>query len=153
MKKGFTLIEILVALSIIALMATIATFGVQGARSAARDAKRKTDLQTIKGALELFYSDCGYYPVPVVSTNSVPNPLIGDGLPASRCAPANVYLSSVPVDPQSTARRYYYTRPTATSYVLCGALEEVPATLDNAGCNASGNCGSGVMCNTRVAGP
>ena len=151
-KKGFTLIEILIAISIVSLIATITTFGVQGARSAARDAKRKTDLQTIKAALELFYSDCGYYPAPA-SSNQVPTPLVGDNGNA-RCAAANVYLSTVPADPQSTAKRYFYNRgATNTSYTLCASLEELPNPVDNTGCNTSGNCGSGITCNIRVAGP
>jgi general secretion pathway protein G len=151
MKKGFTLIELLISLAIVGIIVTITTFGVQGARSAARDAKRKTDLQTVKAALELFYSDCGYYPVPV--SNAVPNPIIGNGTPTSRCAPANTYLSGVPTDPQPTAKRYFYSRPTNTSYVLCASLEDIPSPVDNTGCLGANDCGTGQACNLRVSGP
>ena len=147
-KKGFTLIELLISISIIGILVTIAAFGLQGSREAARDAKRKTDLQTIKSALELRYADCADYPTPA-SGNSIPTNITGDGSP-TQCAVANVYLSNSPTDPQ-TARRYYYTRPTATSYILCTSLETAPnPAVDTSGC---GSCGTGVTCNFKVSGP
>lgn len=149
-KAGFTLIELLISISIVAILVTIAAFGMQGAREASRDAKRKTDLQNIKASLELYYADCNDYPAPV--SNQVRDPLVGDGTPLPRCAATNTYMSDVPVDP-STGRRYYYNRPTTTSYVLCAALETPPNPINNTGCSTSGNCGAGVTCNYRVVGP
>ena len=46
-KKGFTLVEILVVIGIIAVLATIVTVAVQPALKKARDAKRKIDLAQI----------------------------------------------------------------------------------------------------------
>ena len=145
MKRGFTLIEILIVLAIIGIMVTIASFGVQGAREAARDAKRKTDLENIKTSLELYFNDCRAYPTHV--GRQVRSPLTGDGS-STRCASVNVYMSDVPTDPLPSGRYYYFT-PSTTNYVLCAALEEAPdPALDTSGC---GSCL--IACNYKVSGP
>lgn len=62
-QKGFTLVELLVVIAIIGLLSTLAVVALNNARSKARDAKRVADVKQIQTALELFYNDCGSYPV------------------------------------------------------------------------------------------
>ena len=62
-KKGFTLIELLVVIAIIGLLSTLAVVALNNARQKSRDAKRVADVKQIQTALELFYNDCGGYPV------------------------------------------------------------------------------------------
>lgn len=61
-KTGFTLVEILVAIAIVAVLATLAIVSLQNARSNARDSKRLADIRQIKTALELFFNDHNRYP-------------------------------------------------------------------------------------------
>ncbi len=61
-KLGFTLIEILVAISVIALVIGVALPNFLGARERGRDIKRKSELNQLKTALRLYYSDYGRYP-------------------------------------------------------------------------------------------
>ena len=61
-KLGFTLIEILVVLSIIALLSSVALFSTLKARGAARDDIRVADLKRMQIAIELYKSETGVYP-------------------------------------------------------------------------------------------
>lgn len=62
-RSGFTLVELLVSISIISLMLAFLLPNLMGARERARDAQKKQDLNTIKTALRLFYNDAQGYPV------------------------------------------------------------------------------------------
>src|SRR3989344_5865679 len=61
-KKGFTLIEILIVISVIGILASIVLVNLGGFRSRGRDARRISDLRTIQNALELYYANGGEYP-------------------------------------------------------------------------------------------
>lgn len=140
-KKAFTLIELLVVISIIGVLVAVSIFGLSGARESARDARRKSDLESIRAGLELYKSDCNTYPA-TLSTS-----LVGTGTPTS-CAIANTYISAVPVDPISATRTYKFTS-TGTSYILCAALENAPSpAMDVTGC---GSCTT--TCNYKITNP
>ncbi|OHA09369.1 MAG: hypothetical protein A3B37_02285 [Candidatus Sungbacteria bacterium RIFCSPLOWO2_01_FULL_59_16] len=62
-KSGFTLIELLVVIAIIGLLASIVFASLNSARAKARDAKRRSDLNQLRTALELYYSNHGNYPI------------------------------------------------------------------------------------------
>ena len=58
-SMGFTLIELLVVISVIALLSSVIFASLNSARSKARDAVRKSDLQQISRATELYYYEEG----------------------------------------------------------------------------------------------
>lgn len=60
-KKGFTLIEILVVVSIISILASVTIATMRNVREKANDSRRKHDLQQIKLALELYNEKHGNY--------------------------------------------------------------------------------------------
>jgi prepilin-type N-terminal cleavage/methylation domain-containing protein len=62
-QRGFTLIELLVVIAIIGLLASVVLLALNSARSKSRDAKRAADIRQIMSGLELFFNDCGSYPV------------------------------------------------------------------------------------------
>lgn len=62
-KKAFSLIELLVVISIIATLTAILLPNLMGAREKASDTKRKQDMVAVKNALRLFYNDTQNYPV------------------------------------------------------------------------------------------
>lgn len=138
-KKGFTLIELLVVISIIGVLVSLSLFGIQNARKSSRDAKRKSDLEAIRSALEMYKADNGKYP----STSS--------GMNLSSLSLGN-YISSIPTDPLS-GRNYTYrctsvVNNNCVSYVLCASLESVTGSLSNCGTT----CG-GTGCNYQVKNP
>ena len=59
---GFTLIEIMVTITIVAILATIGLVSFRGSVRNARDARRKADIETVRQALVLYRSDTGCYP-------------------------------------------------------------------------------------------
>lgn len=61
-KKGFTLVELLVVISIIGILAGVLLPNLLGIRERARDTKKKASLSHMKTALRLFYNDFQYYP-------------------------------------------------------------------------------------------
>ena len=67
-KKGFTLIELLVVIAIIGILASIVLVSLNNARQSARDTKRLSDMRSVSLALELYYADKGYYPLPTAAS-------------------------------------------------------------------------------------
>ncbi len=144
-SKGFSLIELLIVMAIIAVLATISIFALQGARRSARDARKKSDIEAIRTALELYKSDCGVYPAPPLPSGS----LTGSG--ATGCPATNIYIQDVPEVPNTTTQ-YAYRRATPTTYQVCVYLEDGPTSAD-ADC-ASVNCSAtGGICNYGVRNP
>ncbi len=60
-RKGFTLVEIMIVVAIIALLASIAIPNLLTARKSANDAAAKAELQTIQTAIENYAIDNGNY--------------------------------------------------------------------------------------------
>ena len=145
-KKGFTLIEVLVVLSIIGILIAISIFSLQSARSSSRDARRQADLELIRAGLEIYKADCADYP------SALPIPggaLVGDGSPTT-CASTNKYIEVMPKDALNPTRVYYYNRLTGTTYELCAALENGGALACTGGIN---NCGTNIACNYQTKNP
>ena len=63
-NKGFTLVEMLVVISIIGILSSFAVVSLNSARAKARDALRKGDTAQLRTALNLYYDDNNYrYPI------------------------------------------------------------------------------------------
>jgi prepilin-type N-terminal cleavage/methylation domain-containing protein len=62
-RRAFTLVELLVVLSIIGLLSSVAVVAMNNTRAGARDAKRAADLSALRNAMELYFADNNSYPV------------------------------------------------------------------------------------------
>lgn len=62
-KSGFSLVELLVVISIIAIISALTMPNFMGARDRARDSARISDMEAVKNALRLYYNDNQSYPV------------------------------------------------------------------------------------------
>jgi len=62
MKKGFTLIEILVVIVIIGILSVIVTTNFVGARERAQDSQKKSNLNQLKIALRSYYAQHKAFP-------------------------------------------------------------------------------------------
>jgi len=74
-KRGFTLFELLVSISIIAILTVIAMVSYSSAQQKARDAKAIQDVDAVGKALEQYYSDSNPAAYPVAGNQAalVPN--------------------------------------------------------------------------------
>jgi general secretion pathway protein G len=97
-QRAFTLIELLIVITIIGILVVATLPRLFGGLPQARDAQRKADLSTIATALELWASEegGGLYPNPAAAGNACID---------SALAPATMdltsYLTTIPEDPLS----------------------------------------------------
>ena len=61
-KNGFTLVELLVVISIMSILTIITVSQFETARKKARDVQRKADLSSLSRALQMYYTDYGVFP-------------------------------------------------------------------------------------------
>ena len=107
-RKGFTLIELLVVISIIGVLSTIAMTSLNAARAKARDARRLSNVEQIRLALEMYKSDHGIYPGPV-SSNGDWEISYEDGADfIDALKDEGYFTTAVPVDPVNSGGKYYY---------------------------------------------
>ena len=69
-STGFTLVELLIVVALIAILATIGTFGYQNIQARARDSKRIADLDTVKNYIQEYYNQFQYYPDVVANSDT-----------------------------------------------------------------------------------
>ncbi len=146
--KAFTLIEIMVTVIIIAILSSLILSGLSESRKRSRDAKRISDANQLKVALELFFDRCGRYPT-IESVQQSPNywthmPKLKDSL--NGC-PTGVtletFISKLPSPSTSGDYRYWINadpapspiptpppNPTPSVYYLRARLETKNKVLD-----------------------
>lgn len=116
------MVEIMVAVTIIGILAAVSLANFQDARASARDAQRKSDLKTVQAALELYKQKYGRYP----EGCNAPGNWSGQANGGYACAggdpryimgdptagrPFSEFLVNLPVDPKlnGTNSGYVYT--------------------------------------------
>jgi len=106
---GFTLVELLVVISIMAIMAVIGITVFSGVQKTARDAKRKEDLLAIAIALEQYKAQNGYYP-PISAMQGWCATICNTDNAAVKNALAPIFANGVPCDPTRSGSTgdYYY---------------------------------------------
>lgn len=105
MKKSFTLLEMLIVLGIIAVILSVLTVSFSTAQKKSRDAKRKSDIKSLQGALEQYYSTCGYvYPTAISGGVS--------------CG-SSIIVSTQPVDPKTVTPYVFSPTGSGSGFSIC----------------------------------
>jgi general secretion pathway protein G len=85
-EAGFTLLELLVVMTIIGILVAVAIPALRDSPQRAREAALREDLFTLRSTIDQYHGDKGYYP-PDLQT------LVTDG-----------YLRQIPIDPMTKSR-------------------------------------------------
>lgn len=105
-QAGFTIVELLIVIVVIAILAAITVIAYNGIQGRARDSQRVQDIKTIVKALEFYKVDNGSYPAPVSTTGAAGWEVSTDGTNPTAFLSALVSgtngISKVPVDPINT---------------------------------------------------
>lgn len=128
-KRGFTLFELLVSISIIGIMVALAMVSYSSAQKKARDARRKEDIKSVQTAAEQYYSMANYvYPTSTAA-------------PTTWTVGGRAVLEKFPTDPKSTGWTGY-TYNIGTTYCVCAAVESVSnGNSSNNSCNFASAAG------------
>ena len=106
-KKGFTLLELLIVVGLIGILIAIAVTSYGTIQKKSRDSRRMSDLKGIQNALEQYYADNnGQYPTAAYTT------LVGTYFPGT----------AAPTDPKTDCS-YHQTDADADAYTICADLE------------------------------
>jgi len=108
-RNGFTLLELLVVISIIGILMALGVVAYSTAQKKSRDAKRRGDMKSIQNGFEQYYAD-------------------KDGVYGLNCAMTDTdyFPGGLPTDPKggaTTCRPGYCCGSTLTTYCVCANLE------------------------------
>ena len=119
-RSGFTLVELMIVITVIAILATIAVASFTRVQKQARDTKRKGDMQTLATSLQAYFTENNSYP-------------------ASLSELAPTYIPSIPTPPGggSYTAYSYSIGSGGNAYGLCVDLE-APAGIWNVNTSNTG---------------
>jgi len=124
-KRGFSLIELLVVISIIGTLSTLAVVSFTNSRSKGRDTVRFSNVRAIQEAVELYIENNSLSPDPPEETWTSLESLVGFSMEGG----------ALPLDPKSSEGYPYIYCHSGHEYLIAAVLEnnqEIQNDIDNA---------------------
>ncbi len=156
-RQGFSLIELIVVIAITGVLLAVALPNLLSARERARDSKRKDEMQQLKNALRMYYTDFQRYPAAANCGTGKFNYISGCGATQTACCPcdttgdfavgvscATLYMKKFPAELGS--RMFYYQAASTDDFCLKVALENA-ADSDIATSKSRCSTSCGTNCN------
>lgn len=123
---AFTLVELLISVSIISILIAIGIASYATINKQSRDTKRKSDIEQVRSALEMYRAENGSYPATGGGIFTAVSSLSSDLIPT--------YIPSIPTDPRVVSPYIYQYKATNAAnglyygYCLSGTLESSTPT-------------------------
>lgn len=130
-QRGFTLVELLIAISIIAVLSTVGLATYSGIQSKARDSVRKNDLNALATALAIYREQNGQYIVNSDGTDITSCPASSDTTSPFYTLIAANLSTSAPKDPKTGSLYCYISVSNGRSFRLFARLEDCNSSSGN----------------------
>lgn len=142
LNRGLTLIELLIVMSLIAILAAALWGNFFTSLTKGRDSRRKQDLDAISKSFELYYNDNKSYPQPTI--------VVWGSVFANPINSSVIYMQKLPADPTYPDRNYCYSSD-GTYFKLYANLENTsdPKIIPTVVCPAA----SGTYYNYGISSP
>jgi prepilin-type N-terminal cleavage/methylation domain-containing protein len=114
-SRGFTLLELLVVISIIGILVALGSVAYTTVQKKGRDAKREGDMKAIQNGFEQYYGENGTY-----------------SATCSDMATSEIMPGGIPSDPKPGMS--YTGTCTASSYCYCAQMENEIGNSDDTSC-------------------
>ncbi len=114
-NEGFTLLELLVVISIIAILLGLLTASLTSSQKKGRDSRRKSDIKAAQQGFEQYYLENGNYNC------------------AAMMADEDNFPGGFPTDPKP-GMSYTCTTPAAYGYCVCARTETINGNADGTSC-------------------
>ncbi len=136
--RGFTIVELLIVIVVIAILAAVSIVAFNGAQQRARDTIRIKDLKDVARAVELYKIDNGSYPLSANGSGSWAGTCTGQADYITGLAPT--YMARLPVEAKfNTGSQCYYYRSNGADFMFMahGTMETICGTDPSDACNSS----------------
>lgn len=149
-KKGFTLLELLIAIIILGILTAMISGNFFTSLKKGRDARRKADLEQIGRAVEMFYEDKRGYPTPTAGF-----PFNNKFCETGTCASSEkIYMQKVANDPMSNNSYAYLSDGTYYRLFACieNSQDQGPG-VSQKGYTGAPSCGGCTTCKYTISSP